>query len=252
MTVSNATALSATAVDVSYGRFKVIKNVDIAVQKKEICALIGPNGAGKSTLLKALSGEAPVSGGKVLHRGTDITGWGPRQRRHHGVSRSFQTSRIIADMTVRDQLVLAAQAFSPQRYAPWGRFGKNKQLVEEADNLVDLLDLTAVSDSPAGVISYADQRKLEVALVLAGSPDILLLDEPTSGMSREESVAFADMIADVCAKRGLSMLLVEHDLDVVFRIADSVAVLNEGEIMIHGDSQAVISDAAVQKAYLGV
>lgn len=238
--------------DVSYGRFPVIKKAGIEIGAGEIRALIGPNGAGKSTFLKALSGEQPVSAGRIEFNGKRITSSSARHRRHLGISRSFQTSRLMPEMSAVEQLTLAEQAFTSSRYAPWGRFEGQRECRRKAENLIELMDLSLVHDTLAGQLSYADQRKLEVAIALAGDPKILLLDEPTSGMSREESIAFADVVAKLREVRGVAILLVEHDLDVVFRIADGITVLAEGEVMSEGSPESVIADPNVRRAYLGV
>lgn len=244
--------LEAEGVSCAYGRFKVLDKVDLTLGAGEIRALIGPNGAGKSSLLKVLSGEQPPTEGRVRLAGQDVTGATPRKLRRRGLSRSFQTSRLVADVTVRDQLTLACQAFAARPYSMWRSFERSSSARSSADELLRQLEFSHLGDAMATDLSYADQRKLEFALVLTGDPTVLLLDEPTSGMSREESVAFADVIATLRAARGLSVVIVEHDLDVVFRIADRVTVLHRGAVMCEGEPRDVVANQEVQHAYLGV
>lgn len=227
-------ALAAHNVTKQYGGFAALASVDLVVETGEIRALIGPNGAGKSTLMDALSGRSPCIG-KVFLEGEDISDLTPPQRRRRGLSRSFQKTSIFLNLTVRQQISLAAQAIGS----------------DDALHVLEEFDLSALADKQAADISYGDQRRLDLALAMTGNPHVLLLDEPTAGLSFEESKQTARHLRDLANRQGVTVVLVEHDMDVVFSVADTITVLQSGQILAEGEPQAIRRNEAVIRAYLG-
>lgn len=198
-------------------------------------ALIGPNGAGKSTLIDVISGRGANISAEVRLFGTDISRASPAQRRLAGMSRSFQRTSIFPGLPVRQQLLLAAH-----------RMGEG-----DVDELLGEFNLAAVADIAAGLISYGDQRRLDLALALVGRPRVLLLDEPAAGLSFEESKHLAEHLRHLAARWSVTVLLVEHDMDVVFAIADRITVLQLGRVLAEGDPAEIRANPDVIKAYLG-
>jgi len=227
-------ALAARNVTKTYGGFTALANVDLTVEAGEIRVLIGPNGAGKSTLMDALSGRSRCRGTITL-LGADISELSPPARRRRGLSRSFQKTSIFPYLTVSQQIVLAARAIGS----------------DDAREVMEEFGLLRLADTQAGDISYGDQRRLDLALAMTGHPRVLLLDEPTAGLSFEESKRTAHHLRDVANRRGVTVVLVEHDMDVVFSIADRITVLQSGQVLAEGEPQAIRRNDAVIRAYLG-
>jgi branched-chain amino acid transport system ATP-binding protein len=218
-----------------FGGFTALNGVDIAVRAGEIRGLIGPNGAGKSTLIDVLSGRTPHREGEVLLNGEDISRLTPQQRRRRGLARSFQRTNIFPELTVEQQLHIASWA------------------VEAADvrEVLEALGLAPLADIPAAKISYGDQRRLDLALALVGRPSVLLLDEPAAGLTMEESLALARILRDLASRWGVTVLLVEHDMQVVFSICDRISVLHLGNALAEGTVAEIRADQRVVAAYLG-
>lgn len=218
-----------------YGGFSALKGVDIGVQPGEIRGLIGPNGAGKSTLIDVLSGRAGRQTGRVVLNGRDISGLKTQQRRRLGLARSFQRTNIFPELSVEQQLRIASWAAAE---AP-------------IDEVMAELNLQALARMPAAEISYGDQRRLDLALALVGRPSVLLLDEPAAGLTVEESHALAAILRNLANRWNVTVLLVEHDMQVVFSICDSITVLHLGETLAEGGIDAIRADPRVITAYLG-
>jgi branched-chain amino acid transport system ATP-binding protein len=218
-----------------YGGFAAIRDVDIAVPRGEIRGLIGPNGAGKSTLIDVLSGRAPRSSGKVLLEGRDISNLTVQQRRHAGMARSFQRTSVFPDLTVLGQLEVAAM----------------KAEEPNVEEVMRELGLTHLAHQRAALIAYGDRRRLDLALALIGRPKILLLDEPGAGLSMAESMALAQHLKDLVARWGVTVLLVEHDMDVVFAICHRITVLHLGQVLAEGTPDEIRAVPEVVTAYLG-
>jgi branched-chain amino acid transport system ATP-binding protein len=218
-----------------FGGFTALNGVDIAVRAGEIRGLIGPNGAGKSTLIDVLSGRAPHRDGRVLLNGEDISRLTPQQRRKRGLARSFQRTNIFPELTVEQQLHIASWAVN----------------AADVHEVLEALGLAALADIPAAEISYGDQRRLDLALALVGRPRVLLLDEPAAGLTMEESLALARILRDLASRWGVTVLLVEHDMQVVFSICDRISVLHLGNALAEGTVAEIRADQRVVAAYLG-
>jgi branched-chain amino acid transport system ATP-binding protein len=219
----------------SFSGFFALSGVNIAVPPGEIRGLIGPNGAGKSTLIDVLSGRAQRWSGEVEMFGNNIGGMSAQQRRHIGLARSFQRTNIFPDLTVIDQLEIAARAAE----------------TPNIDEIMSELTLTALAHKRAADTSYGDQRRLDLALALIGRPKILLLDEPAAGLSTKESLDLAHNLKDLAARWNVTVLLVEHDMEVVFSICDRITVLHLGNILAEGTPDEIREIPEVITAYLG-
>jgi len=228
-------ALEARHVTKAYGGFVALNGVNLCVEKGEIRALIGPNGAGKSTLIDVISGRARNWTGDILLFGQAIGHLNAAQRRLLGLSRSFQRTSIFQNLTVQQQVQLAAE-----------RVGDS-----ECESILEEFGLTELADSVAGDIAYGDQRRLDLALALVGRPAVLLLDEPAAGLSLEESKRLAEHLQVLARRWNVTIVLVEHDMEVVFSIADQVTVLQLGVVLAEGVPDEIRRDRAVVEAYLG-
>ena len=218
-----------------FGGFVALDGVDIAVKRGEIRGLIGPNGAGKSTLIDALSSRGTNRGGRVLLNGEDISDFSSQQRRKRGMARSFQRTNIFPELTVQQQLRIASWAVA------------NADIAE----VMNELSLVALADLSAAEISYGDQRRLDLALALVGRPSVLLLDEPSAGLTTEESFTLARILRDLANRWNVTVLLVEHDMQVVFSICDRISVLHLGRLLSEGTCAEVRTNPTVVAAYLG-
>jgi len=218
-----------------YGGFAALDAVRIAVPDGEIRGLIGPNGAGKSTLIDVLSGRADHWQGTVRLRGADISGLTVQQRRRSGLARSFQRTNIFPELAVREQLEVAA----------WRAETPN------VDEVLHEMGLAGIAHMRAADVSYGDRRRLDLALALIGRPTVLLLDEPAAGLSMRESVALAELLRDLASRWRVTVLLVEHDMDVVFSICDRITVLHLGRVLAEGTPAEIRAIPEVVTAYLG-
>jgi branched-chain amino acid transport system ATP-binding protein len=219
----------------SFSGFLALSGVNIAVPPGEIRGLIGPNGAGKSTLIDVLSGGAARWSGTVKMFGEDIGAMSPQRRRRSGLARSFQRTNIFPDLTVIEQLEIAARAAE----------------TPNVDEILSELTLTPLARKRAANASYGDQRRLDLALALIGRPKILLLDEPAAGLSIKESLDLAHNLRDLAMRWGVTVLLVEHDMEVVFSICDRITVLHLGKILAEGTPDEIRRIPEVVTAYLG-
>jgi branched-chain amino acid transport system ATP-binding protein len=232
-----------------FGGVVATDRLDLAVAAGSVHALIGPNGAGKTTLVAQICGEVEPDEGQVLFDGGDISGLSAHERVAAGLGRSFQMTRIFGNLSVRDNIALAVQARSGSSMRFWGAVASERALNDEIDGLVAELGLGASAGRRAASLPHAEQRRLEVALALACRPRLLLLDEPLAGMGAEEAQAMIALIARL--KKQVTILLVEHDMDAVFRLADVVSVLVAGRVIASGSPQAMRDDPEVRRAYLG-
>ena len=241
--------LKATALEKRYGGLKAVSGVSVDVHRDEVHAVIGPNGAGKSTLINLLSGDASVTSGAILLRDRDITGMAPNHRAMAGLGRSYQKTTIFAGATVFENVRLAAQAHGGQALRMFGGVARDGNVNARAQAAIDEVGLTHRANTIARSMSLCEQRQLEVAMVLATEPKVILLDEPLAGMGHAEAARMIDIIRRL--KDGRAVLLVEHDMDAVFALADRLTVMADGKVIASGDPEHVRNDSAVRQAYLG-
>lgn len=241
--------LSAKGLTKRFGGLAAVDNVSIDLQRNQIHAVIGPNGAGKSTLTNLLSGDLPPTSGSVALGSTDITGWTPEKISRQGLGRSYQKTNIFLPFTVWDNVHLAAQSRAPQAHK-WlsiaTQFIATRKRIEWA---IELSGLQNQVKSIAGTISHGEQRQLEIAMTLATEPQVILLDEPLAGMGAVEAERMVALLLAI--KKDHGILLVEHDMDAVFVLADKLTVMVNGQVIASGTPHEIRADAGVQAAYLG-
>jgi branched-chain amino acid transport system ATP-binding protein len=241
--------LAARRVSRRFGGLCAVDDVSIELEFGSLHALIGTNGAGKSTLINVLAGELAATGGRVELLGQDVTRWSQPRRARAGLGRSYQISSLFPSFTVMENCRLAAQASYPR---PWNwvspalRCRRSLQTAEEA---IERVGLSGVARRIVGTLSHGERRQLEIAVCLAGTPQVLLLDEPLAGMGAEESARMLELLQQL--KSGHAILLVEHDMDAVFRVADRITVMVNGRVIASDKPHAVRGNAEVQRAYLG-
>jgi branched-chain amino acid transport system ATP-binding protein len=233
----------------SFGETQIIRGVDLTVTRGQRHALIGPNGAGKSTLFNLISGQYVPSSGAILLNGESIAGLSPHVINRRGLSRSFQITNVFPRMSVAENLRTSIMGRHGHRLTLFRPIRSLKAVNDEVDGFIDKLRLGKRRDDLAGDLAYSEQRILEIGMSLATDPTVLLLDEPTAGMSREETAYIVELIRQVT--EGRTLLVVEHDMSVVFTLSDQVSVLVYGEIIASGEPAAVRADKKVQEAYLG-
>ncbi len=228
-----------------------VDHVSMRVEEGEVRAVIGPNGAGKSTLFNLITGVLKPSQGSVRFAGESVAGLPTPRICQRGIARTFQLTALFPQMTARENVRLAAQARETRRWQFYGGETGFGSAGRRADLALERLGLSAIAGRPPGLLSHGDQRLLEVAMALAQEPRLLLLDEPTQGLSVEETAQAVETLAGLLAESGMTVLLVEHDMEVVFRLAHRITVLHRGAVIADGSPEAVRQDAEVQKAYLG-
>jgi branched-chain amino acid transport system ATP-binding protein len=247
--MSGINAIELRDVVKTFGLTKVIRNVNLGIAQGERHALIGPNGAGKSTLFNLISGYMKPTSGTVKLRGEVISGLPPFQINRRGLSRSFQVTNVFANMTVWENIRCAVLWATGQRYAFWKNIDNLPEVRERTARILTDIHLTARRDVPAGLLTYAEQRALEIGITIAGGADVILLDEPTAGMSHAETERAMDLIRRLT--EGRTLLIVEHDMSVVFGLADRISVLVYGEVIASGTPKEIRASAKVKEAYLG-
>ncbi|WP_396268258.1 ABC transporter ATP-binding protein [Ideonella sp.] len=242
-------ALELRDVRKSFGRTEIIRGASLQVKPGERVAIIGPNGAGKSTLFNLMSGRFDISSGEILLRGQRIDGKKPFEIARMGLARSFQVSNLFTRLSVFENIRCALLWSMGQRYAFWRFLADLKEVNERADQVLEMIRLDKRRDQMAMNLTYAEQRALEIGITIAGGSDVILLDEPTAGMSKSETKRFVQLIREVT--EGKTLLTVEHDMGVVFGLADRIAVLVYGEVIAFDTPEAVRANPRVQEAYLG-
>ena len=242
-------ALQLSDVHKRFGVVHIIRGLNLEVKRGERHAIIGPNGAGKSTLFNLVSGRFPVSSGRVLLKGEDVTGLPPFMINRRGLSRSFQVTNIFPRLSVFENIRCGVLWSLGYRYSFWRMVGKARDAHERTEAILEQINLSARRDTPAGVLSYAEQRALEIGVTVAGGADVILLDEPTAGMSRSETEHAVALIRRV--SEGRTLIIVEHDMSVVFDLADRISVLVYGQVIATDTPALIRANAEVQKAYLG-
>jgi branched-chain amino acid transport system ATP-binding protein len=242
-------AISLKDVRKSFGPTEIIRGVNLDIRKGERHALIGPNGAGKTTCFNLISGRFPITSGSISLNGERIDQLAPQEINRKGLSRSFQITSIFHRMTVFENLRCALLWSQNYKYSFWSPLWRQKRLNEEADRILEDLNLHTRKDLPAGLLSYAEQRALEIGITIAGGATVILLDEPTAGMSHSETEYAQELIKRVT--EGKTLLMVEHDMRVVFDLADTITVLVYGQVIASGPPAEIRASRAVQEAYLG-
>lgn len=243
--------LETRALSRSFGALQAVADVDFAVEQGELRAIIGPNGAGKTTLFHLISGILRPTGGQVYFRGEEISKLPAPVRCRRGISRTFQITSLFPELTVRENVRIAVQTKGGGNFRLLGGRSLLSRTEHQALAVLDFLRLADRADLPASALPHGDQRLLEIAIALAQEPEVVLLDEPTQGLSREETAATVAVIRQVARARNLTILLVEHDMDVVFDLADRISVLHFGQLIAEGSPSEIRRRPEVQKAYLG-
>ncbi len=249
MNTTEAPILRAEGITHAFGSLVVTDTVTLALAPGERHGLIGPNGAGKTTLFNVIAGEIVPDTGSVHLTGRDVTRAPPDRRARLGLGRSFQRNNLFADLTVRENLSIACAIAQRVSHVAWKPLARHREVHESAEARAVALGLGDVLDTVTRQLSYGTQRQLEIAMALAPEPKLLLLDEPTAGMSPEETAAMQAMIAAL--PRSLTLLVIEHDMEVVFGLADRITVLDYGKVLLQGEPREVRDSDLVRSRYLG-
>ena len=232
-----------------FGATEIIRGVNLSIPRGERHAIIGPNGAGKTTLFNLISGRFPISSGSITVNGQSTADLAPQEINRLGLSRSFQITSIFPRMSVFENIRCGLLWSHGYRYSFWNLLGRQKALNEAADQLLERLKLSDRRNLQAGLLSYAEQRALEIGITIAGGAEIILLDEPTAGMSHSETESAVALIRSVT--EGKTLIMVEHDMSVVFGLADRISVLVYGQIIASGTPEEIRGNPKVREAYLG-
>lgn len=241
--------LEVTSLSKSFDGFKAVNNAGLSVKEGEVVAVIGPNGAGKTTLFNLITGVLKPDGGKVLFKGEDITGLPPYKVCRRGMSRSFQVVNVFPRLSVFENVQVSVLS---QQKRTWNLFTPSAKLVvRETDRILENVGLMDIRDAKSAALSHGERKVLEIAIALGGSPEFLILDEPTAGMSPEETTRCIDLIKQLKEKLGITILFCEHDMEIVFSISDRIMVMVRGSTIIEGTCDDVRCCREVQDAYLG-
>jgi branched-chain amino acid transport system ATP-binding protein len=233
----------------AFGGVAAIRHVSFSLEQGELRSIIGPNGAGKTTLFNLVTGHLPIDGGGIRFRGRDIANLPPHAIANLGIGRSFQRSSIFPRLTVFDNVhvsVLSRQKRSFNLFRPSARLARGETL-----DVLQAIGLTPQAGKLAATLPHGDRRRLEVGIALALGPELLLLDEPTAGMSPEERVSTIELVGRLVRERGLTLLFTEHDMDIVFSISQRITVLHQGQVLAEGKPAEIRANALVQQVYLG-
>lgn len=230
-----------------YGRFVAVSDLSVSFYEDEVCAIIGPNGAGKTTLFNLITGGTASSDGRVVFKGTDITDLDPHEIAREGLIRSFQVTNVFDELTVSENLQVALLSNRTQ-FDVWNNIHQMDSVSERAIEILDRVGLADQRDKPASQLGHGDQRMLELAVTLGKEPNMLLLDEPSSGMSSAETAEMVDIIGNI--GEDIPIVLVEHKMSLVKSVADRLLVLHNGELLAEGDPETVRNNEQVQRVYL--
>ena len=235
----------------SFGSLKAVSAVSLSIEPGELRALIGANGAGKTTFFNLISGYLAPTAGTIMFDGVDITGVPAHRRVGMGIARTFQITEVFPDLSVRENLRIPVEVASGMARRPWLSRDRSQAVMERVDQLLSLGGISDRSERLAGELSHGDQRATEILMALALKPRLLLLDEPTAGMGDQETFEVTELIRRLHREHTLSILLVEHDMRVVFHLADRIMVMAEGSVLAEGTPVEIAADERVQSAYLG-
>jgi branched-chain amino acid transport system ATP-binding protein len=244
-------ALATEGLSWRVGGLSIVDGVSLSLARGEFVAVIGPNGAGKTSLFNLVSGLRRATGGRVLLGGVEVTRLPVYRRARLGLGRTFQSSSVFGSLSVAENLRLAVQAHRGGSMRAWPRRSSDRAVAATADGILDRVLLAERRDDPAGTLAHGEKRKLEIGLLLAGEPTVLLLDEPMAGVSASDVPALVEVIRSLTAGGERSVLMVEHHMDVVLDLADRVAVMHHGALLVCDTPAAVMADPTVQEAYLG-
>ena len=242
-------ALTVGAAFVSFGGVSAVDGVSLEIQAGERRGLLGPNGAGKTTLFNLIGGQVPVDAGNVRLFEEDVTRLPARERAHRGLARTFQVTKLFPNLTLRENAMLAVQAVHPGRYSMYRTVFTYRDLQRRVDELLETWGLSSKAGATVRHLSYGDQRQLEIVMALANKPRLLLLDEPTAGLSPAETTLVTGLVS--LLPRDVTVLFIEHDMDVAFQIADRISVLNQGRIVAEGSPAEIRADARIREIYFG-
>lgn len=235
----------------AFGGLVAVDGVSMKVKSNTLHTIIGPNGAGKTTFFNLLSGNIQPTSGKVYYKGQDITDQPTHRRAHIGIGRSFQITNVFPNLSVHENVRLAAQAVGHDSFKLWEHYRHFRRYEEKAHSILTQVGLTSQADLPARLLPHGGKRKLELGILLASDPDLLLLDEPTAGMAREEIPMLMEVIQSVRASGEKTIILVEHKMDLVMNVSDRISVMHQGRLLAEGTPVEIASNPTVQKAYLG-
>jgi len=241
--------LRVSGLEKRFGGVVALGGVSLDVAPGEFRAIIGPNGAGKSTFFNTLTGMLRADGGSVAFEGRDITARPPHALARMGVARTFQITSVFADLTALENVQVALLGFAGRTWSMWRR--AREMGVERARELLALVGLAAAEERRAGVLAHGDQKRLELAIALAAQPRLLLLDEPTAGMTAQERLESIHLVRRIAGELGLTVVFTEHDMAVVFAVATRISVLHQGRLLAEGTPEAMRADPEVQQVYLG-
>ncbi len=235
----------------NFGSLVAVNNVSMTVESGELRAVIGPNGAGKTTFFNLISGFLRQSSGRVIFDGEDVSGLLPARRVWRGIARTFQVTEVFPELSVRENLRIPVEVASGFRLRPWLSRDADKAVRDRVGDLLDMAGLAGKSDRLVGELAHGDQRATEIMMALALKPRLLLLDEPTAGMGDQETYEITQLIRRLHKGGQLTIVLIEHDMRVVFHLADRITVLDQGKLLAEGVPKEIAGNAAVQSAYLG-
>lgn len=243
--------LTLTNVSRRFGAVNALTNISISVEQGELRAIIGPNGAGKTTLFNLISGFFPPSDGSIMFDGEAITAVNPAILVKKGIIRTFQITEIFLDLTVYENIRVAVEVAMGISLRPWVSAATRAKVKARVEELMEIVKITAKADRVAGELSHGDQRVVEVGIALSRQPKLLLLDEPTAGMGDEETNHMTALIRSLNKEQKITMLFIEHDMNIVFGVADRITVLDNGTMLAEGNAKQIADNPRVQSAYLG-
>lgn len=249
--MNNETILEAVNLSKVFGGLVAVDDVSIRIKRQTMHAIIGPNGAGKTTLFNLLSGVMPPTAGQVFYKGQNITSISPQRRAHLGIGRSYQITNIFSNLTVLENIRLAAQAMGKDNFKLFTRADNFPEYINKALEIIDIVGLPGREGILARNLPHGEKRKLELGIMLACDPELLLFDEPTAGMSSEQVPELIEVINKVVQIKERTAILVEHRMDMVMSISDVVTVMNQGRILAEGTPHEIANNPQVQTAYLG-